>query len=340
MPRHVWIVAVLASGALSARPAAAEDKELGVVALKTQGLDRSSERAANAQLKLTLSAIAGLSVVDVRLAPGKAANDLGALKAAVKEGALHRVVGGEITFEDEGGRIRLVSVDAAGKPSSAIRELPNQRQEELLSAVEAAACEAVAEDSSAAGCQGALALEGALDLTGAELWIDGKKGPSAPFVLETPIPIGPHMVQLRQGQLVSQERRFFVHYEAAVKLRISAQCGRLFILDVGETEICDDSALLSQSIASTLLIPPPDPPKWPAIITTAAGALLLVGGTIAGLQASGRAGDIQRAYEGQGLTADDAAQLTEMRQSALAANVLLGLGGATTIVGGLLFFEF
>jgi hypothetical protein len=336
-PRHALLL--LLALAATSRPAAAEEKTLGLVTLKSQGVDRSSERAANAQLRVTLSAIKGLAVVDQKLPAGKAATDLGALKSALTSGALDRIVGGEITFEGETGRLRLVSVGVAGKPLSVSRELPNQRQEELLSAVESAACEVVGDDSRADGCQGSLVLEGSVDK--AELLIDGTVRAQAPFLAETPIPLGPHMVQLRQGQLLSQERRFYVHYGAAVKLRASASCGRLFILDVGEKEICDDSLLLSAAIASTLLVEPPAPPKWPAILTTIAGGALLLGGTIFGLQANTRAGDINAAYQGGGLRPDDAAKLAEMESNAALATGLLAGGGVVTALGcGLFFVEF
>lgn len=323
-----WIA--FAALLLTASGASAQNRTIGLVALETTNVDRQSERAANAQLRLTLAAIAGVTVTEASLPDGRKATDVAALGAALTVGALDRVVGGELVFEGEGGRIRLVSIDAAGQPHEAKRSFPNHRQEELLSAVEAAACESLDVDSSADGCQGSLALAGAVE--NAELLVDGKVVAKSPFVNDVPLPLGAHMVQLRQGQAVSQARRFFVHYGASVKLTLAAECNRLFVLDSGESPICDDSVLLSEAIQSTLLVQP-EPPKWHAIVTAAAGAALLVGGLVMGLQAQTHAADIRRAYEGSGLGPDDQAKVASMRQSQLLRNVGLGAGALVTAAG-------
>jgi len=328
--RYAFLVTLaLAAGGATAR--ADEPKTLGIATLQVKDAEESLRRVANTQLRNTLQVLSDVDAVDVKLPDGASSADLNALKKAATAMLLDRIVGGEVTFTGESGRVRLLSVaPKAGKPIVVTRELPNRAPEELANAVEAAACEAA--EMPAGRCQGTLKVAGAGERT--ELIVDGQVVATAPFK-DVKVAIGPHLVQLRQGPAASIERRIYVHLDASVALRAENTCDRLFLLSGGEKAACDDSQL-STVVIETVVVPA-QPINLAALGTLAGGVALLAGGLVLGLQAVNRAADIERAYNGPGLTAADQPKIQEMRTAGTAATALLVVGGLAAVGGGAWF---
>lgn len=327
-PKRLVVLVAFALAGRAATAKAEDRKTLGIAPLRVVDADEASRRVANAQLRNTLQVLAEVDAVDVKLPDGAASNDLKALKEAATAMLLDRIVGGDVTYSGETGRVRVLSVTPkGGKPTVAVRDLPNRAPEELANAVEAAACEAA--EVGVAKCRGLLKVAGAGERT--ELLVDGQVVASAPFKEPVALAIGPHLVQLRQGPAASIERRIFVHLEATVSMHAENTCDRLFLLSGGEKPVCDDSQL-STVVIETVVVPAA-PLNLAAIGTMAGGVALLAGGLVLGLQAVNRAADIERAYAGPGLTSADQPKIQEMRTAGTAATVLL-VTGALALAGG------
>jgi uncharacterized membrane protein len=303
---------------------------LGVVALRVPDQDRNVERQANAQLRATLAAIAQLPLAEVKLPDGASPVDVARLRDYAISSDLDRVVGGEIVTHDHDRVVRLVSVPADGRaPVQVERSVRDLSQEELVAAIESAACAAAADAGNADRCVGRLVVVGRAD--GAQLALDGLAVGLLPLSADLTAAVGAHDVALTKDGATSALGRVYVHLDGRVTLTADETCGALAFLQPGQLAECKAPIVVVEA----------SPLRWKGIVTTTTGVVLAASGAFFGLRANARARDLNAAYAGAGLTRDHLSTLDSLRSDAKRANVLTGLGGAIAAAGGLVYaFDF
>jgi hypothetical protein len=295
---------------------------LGVVALRVPDQDRNIERQANAQLRATLAAIAQLPLAEVKLPEGSSPVDIARLRDYAVSSDLDRVVGGEIVTRDHDRFVRLVSVPAGGRaPVQVERSVRDLSQEELVAAIESAACAAAADAGDSGRCVGRITVAGKAD--GAQLALDGLAIGLLPMSTDLMAAVGAHDLSLTKDGATSALGRVYVHLEGSVMLTADETCGTLAFLQPGQLAECK----------APIVVVEESPLRWKGIVTTTTGVALAASGALFGLRANARARDLNTAFGGAGLTRDHLSTLDALRTDARRANVLTGLGAAVAAAG-------
>jgi hypothetical protein len=322
---------LLLPGAARAAPAKKPVKTVGMVAPRMDGLSLPAQEKVLGQLRATLAQLVGDAKLDVKLEKGAVLTDEAALRKTAVFQDLDKLVTGSIALDGKQGVVRLWAVDKLGGPTArSEQQFPAGEQALLEAAVESGVCHVLEELNGASGCQGTIDLEGDGKI---EFFLDGKPVPGAFSVGEVPAGVGEHRAAAKLGDSASAIRPVLVRFDQTVSLRAVERCGGVSLLSARETV-----GPCGSTDPVVIVLPSDAPPvKWPAIGATAAGVALLVVGAAMNIQARSTMADLSARYDGSGLAPEDRTTYAGARSKATTSGILLGVGAAVGITGGVLF---